>query len=377
MGQKINSNIFQLGIKKKEWDSKYFENTKEEYSLYTYQSLEIKKFLHKFLKNNGLFYHDLKLHYSNNTLYLFISYYTSSKISSLINKTNEYQKIQIIKKKNYKRKKKNFRITTIIPLKKLRFQFQKFIKQPNQKIQNNLKKLYTKKITHKKTKKHFEKKLKKRIRIVTDYKNTLQMNTCNNIQHLKINNFSEQLLESLSILTNKKFNIFLTFEYLNKKKRGSLSFDKTQKNLVKKNLLRLQQVSRNRFFKETINIILITILKKNSAQLLAEFISYQLSTLKKHDSFLIFTKRFLISLISEKKISKISGVKIIIRGRFNGTPRARKRIYVAGNAPTQTLNSNISYHQAISYTPNGTFGIKVWICKKNKYNKKCFYNQKN
>ena len=38
MGQKINSNLFRLGIKKNEWKSKYFEKTKEEFSLYTYQS---------------------------------------------------------------------------------------------------------------------------------------------------------------------------------------------------------------------------------------------------------------------------------------------------------------------------------------------------
>jgi ribosomal protein S3 len=362
MGQKINSNIFQLGIRKKEWNSKYFENTKEEFSLYTYQSLEIKNFIQRFLKINGLHFHVLKLHFSNNTLYLFISYSTSFKTSSLINKTNEHQKIKIKKNRTYKRKKINIR-TFNRPLKKKIFQFQKFVKHQNKKIQNNLKKKYTKKITHK-TKKFLKKKLKKRIRIITNYKNTLQMNTFNNIQHIKINNFSEQLLESLSIFTNKKFNIFLTFEYLNKKKRGGLKFDKIQTKLLKKNILQFQQTSRSKFFKETVNILLITILKKNSAEFLAKFIAYQLSNLKKHDSFLIFTKRFLITFISEKKISKISGVKIIIKGRFNGTPRARKRIYLAGNVSAQTLDSDINYHQAISYTPNGTFGIKVWVCKK-------------
>ena len=71
MGQKINSNIFRLGIKKTEWKSKYFENTKEEFSLYSYQFLEIKQFLRKFLTNNGSIFNDFKLQYSGNIIYFF------------------------------------------------------------------------------------------------------------------------------------------------------------------------------------------------------------------------------------------------------------------------------------------------------------------
>jgi len=126
----------------------------------------------------------------------------------------------------------------------------------------------------------------------------------------------------------------------------------------------LRRESRNQFFKETVNILVISVTKRNSAQLLAEFIAYQLSIMKRHSFFLIFIKRFLITLISEKKFSNIYGIKFAIRGRFNGVPRARKRIYNVGNVPIQTINSNLDYHQATAYTPNGTFGIKVWICQK-------------
>ena len=34
MGQKVNPNVFRLGYKNNEWDSKYFENNYEELSLY-------------------------------------------------------------------------------------------------------------------------------------------------------------------------------------------------------------------------------------------------------------------------------------------------------------------------------------------------------
>lgn len=206
--------------------------------------------------------------------------------------------------------------------------------------------------------------MKKRIRVLKDYKNNLKIKNYKNVKHLKINNFSEQFLESLSLYVNKKFNIFVTFQNLN----SGLSLDLTnfQTKFLKKQLLGLRRESRNPFFKETVNILTIAVIRENSAQLLAEFIAHQLSSMKRHSFFLIFVKRFLITLISEKKFSNISGIKFAIKGRFNGVPRARKRIYEAGNVPIQTINSNIDYHQATSYTPNGTFGIKVWICQKYK-----------
>ena len=94
---KINSNIFRLGIKKNEWKSQYFEKTKEEFSFYAYQSLEIKKFLQKFLTINGLIFHDFKIQYSGNTIYLFVSYYTTTRATSLINNDNTQQKFKLKK----------------------------------------------------------------------------------------------------------------------------------------------------------------------------------------------------------------------------------------------------------------------------------------
>jgi small subunit ribosomal protein S3 len=147
-------------------------------------------------------------------------------------------------------------------------------------------------------------------------------------------------------------------------KKLSLKLTKIQAKFLKKELLALRRESRNKFFKETVNILVISVIKKSSAQLLAEFIAYQLSINKRHNFFLIFVKRFLITLVSEKKFSKVSGVKFTIKGRFNGVSRARKRIYESGKIPIQTIDSNISYYEATSYTPNGTFGVKVWICKR-------------
>ena len=59
----------------------------------------------------------------------------------------------------------------------------------------------------------------------------------------------------------------------------------------------------------------------------------------------------------------VNGVKIVIKGRFNGAPRARSKIIQVGNIPLQSFKAKIDYSQTTSYTPNGTFGVKVWICE--------------
>lgn len=368
MAQKINSNIFRLGIKKNEWKYKYFENTKEEFSLYAYQSLEIKKFLQRFLTINGLMFHDFKLQYTDNTLHIFISYYTTSKAALLVNKINTDQKLKVKKRNFYlKPKKKRKKTTQIISLKKRLFKLRRFFSiyyKSNKKTKKCFRKKYIRKFKDEKTQYIVKKQLKKRIILLKNYKNNLKMKNYKNVHHLKLNSFSEQLLESLSIYTNKKFNIFITFQNLNK--GLSLNLNNSQAKFLKKKLLELRHESRNKFFKKTINILVITVIIENSAQLLAEFIASQLSIMKKHNFFLIFIKRFLITLLSEKNFSNISGVKFTIKGRFNGAPRAHQRNYVIGNVPIQTIDANINYYQATSYTSNGTFGIKVWICKKKK-----------
>ena len=364
MGQKINSNIFRLGIKKNEWKSKYFEKTKEEFSLYAYQSLEIKNFLQKVLTINGLIFHNFKIQYSGNTIYLYISYYTTTKATSLISNINaqknfKLKKYKLSKKRNLKKKIKKQQVL----LKKQNFDLQKVFFSIFKYNNTNIpKKKYFRKFKNKNTRCVIETKLKKRIRVLKDYKNRLKIKNYKNIKHLEFNNFSEQLLESLSIYTNKKFNIFITFQNLNK--GLSLNLTNFQAKFLKNKLLGLRRESRNQFFKETVNILVISVIRKNSAGLLAEFIAYQLSIMKRHSFFLIFVKRFLITLISKKKFSNISGIKFVIKGRINGVPRARKQIYETGKVPIQTIDSNIDYHQATSYTPNGTFGVKVWICQK-------------
>jgi large subunit ribosomal protein L16 len=173
----------------------------------------------------------------------------------------------------------------------------------------------------------------------------------------------EQLLESLSVFSNQKPNLFIVFQQFNKDL--SLNLDKVEKKDLKKKLFLLRKYLKNNFFKEIMNILLLSVRLKNSAQLLADSVAEQISVMKKHNYFLIFLKRALI-LFLWSKFSRVNGIKISLKGRFNGVLRARKRTIEIGNIPAQELNSNITYHQATSFTSNGTFGVKVWINEKKK-----------
>lgn len=128
----------------------------------------------------------------------------------------------------------------------------------------------------------------------------------------------------------------------------------------RKSLLKLRRYTRSKFFKDSINVFALVIRKKLTADILSEFISFQLSLHKKHNYFITFIRRSLLILI-KSRYSKISGLKVRISGRFNGARRARTRLFHICKVPSQTLKANINYNQSISFTSNGTFGVKVWV----------------
>ena len=338
MGQKTNSNIFRLGVKKNQWNTKYFEKSKEESTLYTYQNVQIQSYLKQFFKKSGLILQNCKIHFNGTNLYIFISYFNTKKSFFLINKFSPNQFIKFKSKTPKTENKQN-------------------LEERNLKLSDFLNHSRLTNKSKKKSDRNFQIK-NKRLKIIKNYKFFLNSKTQSNKELIKKNNFLEQLLESLSIFTNKKFHIFLTFQNLNK--GLSIILSKKEQNFLKKKILFFKRYSKNKFFKESLNIILIMTKTKNSAKLFSYFLANQISVLKRHNHFLIFLKRILI-LFVETKFSKIDGIKIIINGRFNGAPRSKSRLMLIGNIPIQTIEKHVDYYQTTSFTKNGTFGIKVWI----------------
>lgn len=116
--------------------------------------------------------------------------------------------------------------------------------------------------------------------------------------------------------------------------------------------------------KNLIKILFITTIEKNSAKLLADFIALYLNKNKKKHNYLFFLLKKITTNLLKLNFTKITGIKILVTGRFNGAPRAKSKTLTLGIVPLQSFNSNIDYHNSTSFTQNGTFGVKVWICEK-------------
>lgn len=342
MGQKTDARIFRLGVAKKNWESKYIEKNNEESSLYLYKTLEIQKYLNRFFGLYKIKIHNCKLFYSENNLQIFISFYLTTKTLYVINKhltkyskksSTYFKRLQTrlkINKKN-KKKKKNSPHKTLL----------------NHQI-TNLKKFQK------------EKKVKNRINLLS--------NKLNKNQTVNLRGFQEILLESLAKYTKNKINISITLQNLNNTKQLSQNQIKDFKITFRQ----LRKFIKNSFFKEAINILFVSAVKRKSAKLLAEFISDQfrlnqlrsdqIAISRKDNYFLGFLKQS-IKLLITSEISNLAGIKIVIKGRFNRAPRARSVILQFGKFSLQSFNSKIDYFQSTAYTINGTFGIKVWTCE--------------
>ena len=335
MGQKTDARIFRQGVHKKDWELRYIEKNNEESSLYVYKTLEIQKYINRFFGLYKIKIHKCKIFYSDSSLQIFISFYISTKTFYKISKNlTKYSKklwiLSLSPNTLFSKKKKNWKEI----LRKKNKQF-KLILKNCQKLKK------TKNIQFKKFKPHLK----------TDLKG-----------------FQEVLLKSLETYTKNKIDISITLQNLNKYKHLSHDQFKDLKRIFKQ----LRIFSKNSFFKEAINILFISISKRNSAKVLAEFISNQfrinqlrtdqITISRKDNYFLGFLKQTILWLI-RSKISCLIGIKIVIRGRFNKAPRARSNNIYFGKFSLQTFNSKVDYYKSTAYTVNGTFGIKVWICE--------------
>jgi ribosomal protein S3 len=336
MGQKTNPNILRIN-KTLNWNSKYNEKKSTEFYLYSSKDLEVKKFIKTFFFKNGLDVHTCKLNYFNNNLNIFISYKQNHNLTFLVSRINKLQKIKLNKIKNTQLNGETCK-----------------------KINQNIKNLYNYDLLNKiKSNKN---KKQRRIKLIRFYKKFLSLKKNKIIKNLILNNFFNQFFESLQNFFRKLIHITVILKPLDLNIKRVIK--QKRLTLIKKKLIRLKKYQKNNFFKEGINLMFTSVINKNSSQLLADFIAINLKKLKRHNFFLRFIKSVLNMFIN-KNFSRVKGIKIKIKGRINGSPRAKKKILNIGKRmPVLTLNSPISYAESTAFTLNGTLGVKVWINEK-------------
>jgi len=302
MGQKVNSNIFQLSFTpNKKYNSKYIEKTSEELSVIIYQDLEIKEFIKQFFKLNGLIISNTRISRSNQELTIFISYFTTLESVLFIDK---------FYKLNLKILSKNLIITDPMVMDEVKKNF-------------------------------YRKKYKKKIFYITK-------------------NFINKLIGSLNYFLGFKYKIRIVLQ--NSNKGSSVRLKNSEAIEFRSLITQLRLYYKSNFFKEVINILIYMLKKKDSAKLISTYIANQLSKLKKHNYFLTFLKR-LFNILIKFNFSGVTGIKLRINGRFNGAPRSKTKLIQIGNIPLQSFSNTISYGKSTSYTSNGTFGVNIWICE--------------
>lgn len=349
MGQKTNPNIIQLS-KTNEWNSNYIEKISKDFHLHTSKDLEIKKFIINFFKINGLIVQNCKLNYANNNLTILLCYQQTYNSINIIKKIDKNQNLKIKK--------------DIIPLKKntLRKQFNVFKSIKNYfNYKNNIfykQNLLKERLNLKKIAKI------KRLKIINFYKKYLSLKQNRTIINSFAKNFLNILFNSISNYYANLSNITLILKSLNTSYKN-INHKKFLN--LKKKLIKLRKYKRNEFFKDGINYAYSTVANKNSSEMLSKYIADNLKKLKRHNFFFKFLKTLLTIFITKSLINKVKGIKIKIKGRINGAPRAKNKVIIVGKEiPLFTIDSPINYSETTAYTANGTLGIKVWIYEKKK-----------
>ena len=79
-------------------------------------------------------------------------------------------------------------------------------------------------------------------------------------------------------------------------------------------------------------------------------------------------KRVPFKKVMKQAVSRVEkagalGIKIIVKGRLNGSEIARSEKMVSGKVPLHTLRADIDYAREWAHTAYGSIGVKVWIYK--------------
>lgn len=376
----------------KHWKSKYLEKTSKESHTYLFTSLEIKNYIQKFFKNYGLTLHNYQINFSDSTLDIYISYYQNLKSISFIQKTNLEQQIQVKRKRfsrkllnknnkiienqlklyksiqsynqtnNHFVKKKLISILNILEILKLEYYSLKYTRTRKQLLLQRRKRLlvhyytncfkYYRYLSFLLLRNNFQ----KRLQTLKYYKTYLNIKHSKTLDHYRLTNFTEKLLEGLTLFTKDRFAIVVTLQQINR----NLSFPKKNSQNLKRILSKLRKFQKNDFFNEGINTLFNAVTRDNSAELITKYIAYHLKFMKRHKFFLTFVDKTLTLLINQK-FTKIEGIKLKIRGRINNSSRSKLKTINIGKISLITVDTNLNHAQSVSYGSSGTFGVQAWV----------------
>jgi hypothetical protein len=312
MGQKTNPSIYNH-TEKLTKQSLYIEKKTVDHSIFLKRDLEVKNFSTKFFLIFQIIIAKSKILSLNNILYVHLPYYLDLNCDCL----------------------------SLDPLYKTKI------------IQNCFGYRKIKKITCLRS--HV---LKKSIKENTLLSKAVEYLSVKTNRILELNLLLEGFCIGLTKFLRNKFYVYLILEKQNKK-----AVTLRKKNLIfkrKHKFISLRKYNEQKFFKQGIGLITACIADKNVSELLSKYIAVQIKKLKRQKFFFRFIRSALNSFHNKVFYSKIKGIKIQIKGRFNNYSRAKVHMIKISNVPpVLTKNARINFNEKVSHTKSGSFGIKV------------------
>jgi small subunit ribosomal protein S3 len=117
----------------------------------------------------------------------------------------------------------------------------------------------------------------------------------------------------------------------------------------------------NHKFDTTVQVNIIEIKKPElEAKLVADSVARQLEG---RVSF----RRAMKKTLQATMRNGADGIKIMCSGRLGGAEMSRKEMYKEGRVPLHTLRADIDYALSEARTTYGIIGVKVWICRGEKF----------
>lgn len=121
-----------------------------------------------------------------------------------------------------------------------------------------------------------------------------------------------------------------------------------------------------KFLKEDMLLEVNVIEEKSPSLSAAVVLEGAIADLEKRIPF----RRMMKKIIKQGQTSGAKGIKILINGRLGGAEIARSEKLIWGKLPLQTLRADIDYSRGTAFTIYGTIGVKIWIYKGEKFEKK-------
>ena len=125
-----------------------------------------------------------------------------------------------------------------------------------------------------------------------------------------------------------------------------------------------KKYKRERFFWESLQLVNLVFKGYASASILGGLVYNHTRRNPKRIAFIAYLKRLLIWHFITSFKSRIQGVRVEVKGRFNAKSRAKKQIVSAGRVRMHEKSSNVEYAFLEALTKFGSLGIKVWVCPK-------------